>query len=495
MEVRGIGLGNVMSRKILGLDIRNDAVSAVLLRSGIREIHIEAHEHVPIPDQKEIESSIVSALETITEKIDTTGSICIASFPADRISYRNIRVPFKEQKKIRRILPFELEATLPFQVEDLVIDFRAVKFPDNRDHTDIVAAAVEKSGLKSYLQTLASFNIEPEIVTFGGCPAALCLAKLADVPEYTLFVDIDKEKSTLFALVSGQISLVRSFLINSDSSSASSRTKSLCVNIERTLCAFEEIFGFDFQPDEVLITGCGLDGSNPEDDMAKILELPVKRADLVSDTGLTIKNPAPWKPEQMDNAFSLALLEIEGIDALNFRKGPFAAKKYLAEHKKSLIKTGILAGLVLILIFFNVFVDTYSMEKKAAGLDQQITDLFKTTFPDVKKIVDPLHQMRVKIKDMQKGSLLPGETGTNILVIDILNDISYLIPKEIDVELTRLVMGAESVLITGDTDTFNSVDDIKSRLEQAEFFKKVTISSADIDRSENRVRFKLKVQL
>ena len=121
-----------MSKKILGLDIRSDAVSAVLLRSGIREIHIEAHEYVPVLnqkdlDQKDIENGIVSALATITKKIDTTDSICIASFPADRISYRNIHVPFKEQKKIRRILPFELEATLPFQIEDIAIDFDIIK--------------------------------------------------------------------------------------------------------------------------------------------------------------------------------------------------------------------------------------------------------------------------------------------------------------------------------------------------------------------------------
>ena len=41
-----------MSRKILGLDIRHDAVSAVLVKSSIKETVIEAHVHVPISDQK-----------------------------------------------------------------------------------------------------------------------------------------------------------------------------------------------------------------------------------------------------------------------------------------------------------------------------------------------------------------------------------------------------------------------------------------------------------
>jgi hypothetical protein len=58
--------------------------------------------------------------------------------------------------------------------------------------------------------------------------------------------------------------------------------------------------------------------------------------------------------------------------------------------------------------------------------------------------------------------------------------------------MTRLVIGPESLLIDGTTDTFNTVDDIKNRLEKANLFKSVSISSANIDRSDNRVRFKLK---
>jgi len=63
------------------------------------------------------------------------------------------------------------------------------------------------------------------------------------------------------------------------------------------------------------------------------------------------------------------------------------------------------------------------------------------------------------------------------------------------VDFTRLVIQPENVVISGTTDTFNSVDDIKSRLEQIQYFKKVTISSSNIDRSGEEVRFILKVAL
>ena len=483
-----------MTRKILGLDIRHDAVSAVLVKNSIKENVIESYESVPIPDQQDFESGMAASLETIAEKMNISGSICIASFPADQISYRNIQVPFKGLKKISKILPFELEPTIPFPVDDLVIDFYTIPLSDHNDHTDLIAAAVEKSKLQLYLGILASFDIEPEIVTVGGYSTALCLSSLVDTHENWLFADIDKSKGTVFGVLSGKICLIRSFPIPSETPSFN--TEMLCTNIQRTLSAFEEIVGLDFHPDGVFITGCGLDDSDIEQDMERFLELSVKRTDLVSHKEIeTQHHPAKtWDPCQMDNAFSLALMEIEGVDGFNFRKGPFAAKKIWVEHKTGLIKAGVLTAMVLALAFFNVVLDSYFLKKKLTGLDDHITKIFTSTFPDVKS-VDPYQQMRIEIEAANKNALLPGKIDKNIRTIDILNNISKLIPKETDVKLTRLVIGEESVQISGNTDTFNSVDDIKSRLEQVNFFQKITISSANINRSDNRVQFKLQVHL
>jgi len=487
---------NTMSKKVLGLDIRYDSVSAVLVRNNIKENLIEAHEYVPISDQKDLESIISYSLDIITKKMDIAGSVCIASFPANQISYRNIKLPFKEQKKIKQILPYELESTLPFLVDDLIIDYNCIKLQgrsDSVDSTDVIAAAVEKSALKLYLNTLASFNINPKIVTVGGNPAALCLSGDTTVPENRLFVDMGNRNCSVFIHVAGQIYLIRSFPTGA---AGSSIAESLCNEIKRTLYDSEEIFGFNLQPDEIFITGYNSDTVNYKQDMERILGISAKRTDLLSHTGFIRKNPALyWKSEQMDNALALALSEIEGFKVFNFHKGPFAAKNYWVEHKKSLIKTGILAGLVLALIFINIVLKTHSMEKKLAGLNNQITDIFKTTFPDVKNIVDPIQQMRVKLKEAQKSSMFSGKTGKHMYTIDILKDISEFTPRDIDVNLTNLVVDMESVSIAGDTNRFNSVDDIKRGLEQSDLFNKVTISSANMNKSDNRVRFKLQIKL
>ncbi len=484
-----------MRRKILGLDIRHDAVSAVLLKSGIKGTEIEAHAHVPLSNQIYMETVLTASLETILEKIDISGSVCVASFPANEISYRNIQVPFKGQKKIKKILPYELEPTLPIPINDLIIDFYILDLHDIANRHNIVAAVIEKSRFQAYLDILGSFNIDPEIVTVGGYPAALCAAGFVNINENWLFVDIDNNKSTLFVILSGNVCLIRSFPICSDARSF--EIESLCTNIWHTLSALEELLGVDVTPEGAFITGCGLNHSGIDQDMEQCLGFPVKRSDFVSDTNI-IKAHADaqvWNPHQMDNSFSLALMEIEGVNGLNFRKGPFAPKKFWEEHKRNLIKTGILAGLVLAIAFFNVLLDSYFMGKNLTRLNDQITDVFTSTFPDVKKIVDPLQQMQIKIREARKNALLPGISDKNIRAIDILNDISRLISKDIDVDFTRLVVGTESAVISGDTDTFNSVDSIKNSLEKSDLFQKIIISSANINKSDNRVRFKIKINL
>ena len=483
-----------MSKRILGLEIRKTAVSGVLINSSINANRIEAYAYIPIPDQAEFDTGAASALKILVEKMDLTGSVCIASFPADQISYRNMQVPFKQPKKIRQILPFEIEPTMPFAIENLIIDFHVIKANSQEEYTSLIAAAIDGSMLKTYLELLASFQIEPEVVTISGYPTALCLANLLEIPENALHVDVDSANSTLTAFKSDEIGLVRSL---PSGRAQSDPIETLCTDIQRTLYALEDTTGIAFVPDKIFVTGNGLAENGFEQEMARVLEIPTQRTDLIHDVRIKLDHQATpsWNSNLMDGALALALIEIAGIKSVNFRKGPFAVARRWAEHKKSFIRSGILAATVLILALSTVMIDFYVKRTQLNTLNQQINAIFKSTFPNIKKIVNPVHQMRVQIEETRKSSFFPAKAATNMRMIDILNEISKRIPQGIDVEFTRMVIGEDSILITGNTKTFNSVDEMKGQLEQAVIFKSATIVSTNKDKSGNRIRFKLKVQL
>ena len=62
-----------MSRKILGLDIRHDAVSAVFVKSGMKGSWIESYVRVPISlKETSFEEELKRSFERIRGQMDTT---------------------------------------------------------------------------------------------------------------------------------------------------------------------------------------------------------------------------------------------------------------------------------------------------------------------------------------------------------------------------------------------------------------------------------------
>jgi hypothetical protein len=392
------------------------------------------------------------------------------------------------------VLPFELEPSLPFAVEDLTIDFHLLNGAQAGDQTDLIAAAIEKNQLAPYIEALASVNIDPEKVTLSGLPIAQCLAHQADPQEDLIFIEIDETHATVFVLAGGRMQLIRSFPLPA---TGPSKTSMLCAKTQQTLAAFQETSTLDFEPIEAIINDTGdIDGQMAED-LSKFLEIPVKVASIAEQMNIPLRTDTAneWVPGHMENALSLAIMEVEGYPVLNFHKGQFAAQKFFAKHKSALIKSGILAAAVLVLMFFNLMMKTHTLNKGIDAINDQMTQVFKETFPEIKSVKYPFKEMQAKMLETRGNAVLQAETGPHVRRIDIINSISEKIPANITVNLNRLVIQPENVLISGTTDTYESVDTIKSRLESIQQFEKVTISSANLDRTGKEVQFMLKVEL
>ena len=483
-----------MGKRILGIDIQHDAVAAVIVNRGFKGNSVEAHAYIPFPEKPEGENRLEAALHILVKELDVTECVCASSLPSHHASFRNLRVPFKQEKRIRQILPFELEPTLPFPVEDVIIDYHVIQTALPDEQTELIAAAYDSKNLAKHLELLAAFGLDPEMVTIGGYPAAVLLCRLGELPGDAMLVDFGVDVGTLFTLTSGNLRLIRSI---PPVSGDISRTEHLCQNIKRTLYALEESGELDYRPESIYITGPETGNNGIENKFSGMLNIPVRKTSLVRDVDAGI-NEIPmdgWVPHRMDNALALALLKSIGVKGINFRKGPFAIRKRWAEYKKNIVTSGALAGALLLIMLTYVFVDFYTQNARLAALKAETEGIFRSTFPEVTRIVDPQSQMAQKIKELRISSLLPSEAGVKPLIIDILNEISQRIPADIDAKFSRMVIGDESVVISGDTDTFNSVDTVKVGLEKAEMFSEVTIVSTNKDNAANRIRFRIKFKV
>jgi len=112
----------------------------------------------------------------------------------------------------------------------------------------------------------------------------------------------------------------------------------------------------------------------------------------------------------------------------------------------------------------------------------------------VARIVDPLQQMKVKITQIQRSAFSFPSIGGGSKVIDLLQDISLRVPESLDMKVMRMTVDIETVIMKGETDTFNTVNSIKKELEPSKYFSAVTISSANLERSSKRVQFEIKLK-
>ncbi len=484
-----------MSRKFLGLDVRHDSISAVLVTSSLRDIHIEEFLQVPIPDAGGRDAGLRAALESIRASMEVDQASCIASIPADELSFRNLRVPFKGDRKIEQILPFEIEPTTPFPLEDLVLDFQTLPPTGHEGHTDLIAVAALKSTVESYLDIFSEVGFDPQTIIPGGYATAVCLSRFAAPPEDWILVDIGRYGDTLFFVKGGKIRLIRSYPTLSSENGGSA----LDAKIRQTLLAFENLSAQPIAPGHTFLTGAGLNGGGAQLQSAleKALDLPVSRVDLLQSASGKVKVDAEdaWHPGDMNNALAMTLAQIEGKNQLNFRRGPYAARRNWAAYRGLLIRLAAFAAVLFCLLGLDLFIEGHTLHRRVERIDREINTIFRSTFPEIQRIVDPVHQMKTAMDELRKETFIPGDANSRLLIIDILDEISRNIPGGIDVELTRMVVRQEDVLISGNTNTFNAVDDIQTHLEKSPMLQKVTINSTNKDQSENRVRFKMKVDL
>lgn len=505
-----------MPERILGLDIGLSSVKAVALSRGWRGgYRVLDFQRIDMTDAGGPEE----ALQRLFADKAFRGAICVTALPAGLLSFRRIRLPFREDRKIRQTLAFALEPLIQTPLEELFIDYTQAA---RSARAEIFAALAPRTLVEQRIALLAPHVRETAVIDIGAVSLTLRLLRGKDAPETALVLDVGARDTTAVFAGQGRILHIRHLpfggetatravasalgcdLIQAEAkkrsgglppeaaAASAASCASFCGEVVNTRTSLLWQGAIPGNPELILLTGGGAKTPGLEAALAQGLGAPVRRADLLAEGGIEIdggKRPS-WDSAVLDQALALAARPMAKGSGFNFRQLAVEARAGYGKFRERLKWGAMVAAVILILAVIDIGLDDYGARLRLASLKQDIAAEFKKSYPEATRIVDPVAQLRGKIAEARKVAAGLADVTAEATVLDLLKEISGFAPENL--LLASFTLDGDVIGLKGEARNFDAVDIFKKAFANSKYFKTVTIGSTNLTK-QGGVEFDLKV--
>jgi len=437
--------------KIVGLHMENGRVSAAIVEKGMRGAELKDSFSVSVGSDAEL----IAILKERSR--DWVGARIIASIPGEQFSQHLVHFPFSDRKRIEKALPFEIEESVPFPLDDVVLDHvvlgeNAAKGTETKGDTPVLAIMLPKTVLRKHLDLLAAAGIDPQAIVPSSI-GLLVVARMVPVDGAALLV----AGRDLCLKNNGTVLAFRSLSASQPTGGAA-----------HTLKAFELAHGVTVE---------------------KMLVLTADNPEGWDDMGIALEHVAPeFKGKKSAEPVSLGLA-LSG--EINFRKGEYAyrlANEGIRKRKRTLIVAGIIAALLAVT---NLGVKYYVVQSGYGKLDSEIREIYRKAVPDAKSTADPVRQLKTRLDEAGKKF---GVLGTGSSALDAMRAVTDGVPKEIRVSFSEFSLENDRLKLQGEAQTFEAIDKIKAELQKAAQFSEVLVLDTRMG-VDNKVKFRIDIKI
>ncbi len=151
--------------KIAAIEIAGDEARVAVAKVGGKQpvvVELLSEQAVYETPEERFEA-LVTALDTVLERMRSRPSAYVLCASMEQAMVRNIRIPFRGQRKVAAAVPFELEPHLAFPIEDLAVDFNIVG--EAEGETDVLAIGMHRERLEEQLALLEAVGVKAEAVS------------------------------------------------------------------------------------------------------------------------------------------------------------------------------------------------------------------------------------------------------------------------------------------------------------------------------------------
>lgn len=455
-----------MSKRFIGIDLEGKDVRVAILTATPGKIDVEL-------DKRSYDTPQAAA-EAIKEMLGgkiSLGDRLVTALPCRVGLFRRLRFPFRERNKIEAALPLELKSQLPISLEEHSISFLPPRARE--DDYEVDAVVVNKREVEELLTYFPDPEQNPRRI--GLFPFAL-LPILSEADGILVYC---RRLEVVVALIYDGI--IRDYRLLPGTSELSE--EEVFDFIANQVSQLENTIACEDLP--LWITGAGVTE-----------ELLV----ILYQTNRTILTPAEdvFGEEvsfEMAPAALLALTEMreaKKTGQLNFRQGEFSARGQLEIFRTKLVAVALLFFLVVIGGALTMHLGYLQKTREEQSLKQQMVRVFREAMPANTTIVDVPLQMESQLIDLQKQVQLFGLGGHGAATV--LQSLSSGIDRDLRVDLQEFNYTNDEVRLSGNADSFESVDHIAEKLRQNYLFSDVEIVDAKLATDNSQVDFELQLK-
>lgn len=468
--------------RLLGIDAGKSVVRVALIRTAYRRVFLEALGEASIADA----GSEAEAIRAAVGVVRPDGAAIAVS--GEKSFYRRLELPAAAQKELENVLGFELEATVPFEMDDAVFDHRLLKRLPGNPMLPIFAAVARSEDVRERITVVReALGYEPERVTLG----AVELANLDMVmPELTVgrggpvaILDIDHLTSEFVVLSFGEAAFART--LSRGTYGLPGTAPALARELRQTVAAWRNLGGEPLAG--LFVVGSGASAPGAEAFLSSELGVPVLPLPPARIEGLTAEQAAALP--RYAKALGLALGLTPKTKGLNLRKGALEAERSYPFLRE---KIPILAGLgtVIALSFgFSIVAEMRTLDAER----EMLLAALATASRDVlgEETSDP--ERARELLDQGPGGA-DEDPMPRVDAFDVMVQLSKAVPKEITHDVVELDVNRGHVTLQGVVPSVSDAQIIADHMKEHRCFRDVKITRTS-QFTEGRHKYVLELDL
>lgn len=474
----------------LGIDIGTTAVKVAVVRTAYRKVTLEGLVNVEIAQAGGVAEAIKMATSAVVPEGRGFGDAVAISLPGARATMKVVSLPGSAIKQINEVLPFELEASLPFDLSEAVFDYRVLPgLREKKGEELAVMVGVAKTAeVQARIDVLkGALEVEPERVGVGAFPISNLVPHISTLAEgVCAVVDLGTVSSDLIIMSRGEPVFARTIAMGTKGLPGTAAK--LARELRTTLAAHRAQGGEPLT--RMFLCGGGAYVSGAEAFLSSSLEVPVERLPppMIEATQL--------RPEQ--NAviarFAMAIglaLGLGSRGGLNLRKGPLAFERGMAWVKERIPLLAGLAAVILVSFLFSAWAQLYAKSKEKAVLEAALATVSKEVLGEETSDAARAKELLAAQTVINDEDPLPHADAFDVMV-----KLSERIPKEITHDIEELDLQKNHVVVHGIVGSVSDAETIRTNLKEERCFTEPKITRTDqMVGQDNRKKYVLEFDL